>query len=418
MITGETASSVKRPASAWGGAVMVAGAAVGAGMFSLPTLSSGMWFGWSLVCMLLCWFCMYSASLMILEVNLNFRPGKSFDTLVGSTLGNTWRVINGLSLAFLLYILDYAYISGGGSIISHTLQSTVGIELPQIVAGTLFAVLFAFVVWLSTTAVNRVLAILIAGMLVSFLMVFADLAPVIGVGRLFDGGSDTPYIHYFLAAIPFYLAAFGFHALVPSLVKHYGKNAPVIRRGILLGSLACFAIYLLWLLATMGSVGREPFLAVVTEGGNISALVKAISQVTGVSGLSELLKLFANMAVVSSFLGVSLALFDFIADRFGFSGSPLGRLKTALVAFLPPTIGGLLFPDGFIYAIGFAGLSLAVTALIVPALMVHKSRKMFPVADYRLRGGNALVYFIIFMGLLCAACKILLILELLPVYGK
>ena len=34
------------------------------------------------------------------------------------------------------------------------------------------------------------------------------------------------------------------------------------------------------------------------------------------------------------FLGVSLGLFDYIADKFKFENTPLGRFKTALIAFI------------------------------------------------------------------------------------
>ena len=397
---------------------MVAGAAVGAGMFSLPTISSGMWFAWSLVAMLLCWFCMYCASLMILEVNLHFKPGESFDTLVAKTLGKGWNIVNGVSLVFLLYILDYAYISGGGSALSHTLQQHFGLAVPQFLSGLLFALLFAFVVWLSTSAVKKVVAILVAAMLVSFLMVFAGLSPSVYMAKLMGGNNQLSHIIFLFAAIPFYLAAFGFHAMVPSLVKYYGDNPQPICKSVLIGSLICFAIYLLWLLATMGNISRESFQGVIAEGGNVAAMMRSLDQAANSRGLENLLGLFANMAVISSFLGVSLALFDFIADKFGFSNTPLGRLKTALVAFLPPMVGGLFFPDGFLYGIGFAGLSLSITALIVPGMMVKKSRQLFPPGGYRTWGGNGLIYFIVFMGGLCAICKVMLILELLPLYGK
>ena len=59
---------------------------------------------------------MVCGSLMIMRTSINFEAGASFDTLVYNTLGPTWNVANGILFAFLLYILDYAYISGGGAI--------------------------------------------------------------------------------------------------------------------------------------------------------------------------------------------------------------------------------------------------------------------------------------------------------------
>jgi tryptophan-specific transport protein len=93
-------------------------------------------------------------------------------------------------------------------------------------------------------------------------------------------------------------------------------------------------------------------------------------------------------------------------------------LKTAIVVFLPPIIGGVFFPNGFIFAIGFAGMAVAFTALIVPPLMLKRSRKIFAPGIYKLWGGNKLIYFIITMGIFYASCHILAMLGLLPVYGR
>ena len=57
-----------------GGSMLVAGTAIGAGMLALPMTSAGMWFNWSMVLMLLSWFCMLRASQAIaqLEAALGF----------------------------------------------------------------------------------------------------------------------------------------------------------------------------------------------------------------------------------------------------------------------------------------------------------------------------------------------------------
>jgi hypothetical protein len=66
------------------------------------------------------WFCMLHSGLMILEANLNYRIGSSFDTITKDLLGKGWNLVNGVSIAFVLYILTYAYISASGSILHHT----------------------------------------------------------------------------------------------------------------------------------------------------------------------------------------------------------------------------------------------------------------------------------------------------------
>ena len=106
--------------------MVVAGTAIGAGMLGLPMISAGMWFNWSLVVIFVSWFCMLRASQAILEVNLGFEPGDSLHTMVNRTLGPAWSLINGLAVAFVLYTLVYAYVSGGGSVVQQAMQSSWG----------------------------------------------------------------------------------------------------------------------------------------------------------------------------------------------------------------------------------------------------------------------------------------------------
>lgn len=421
MFAAQAAQQQKKSVSMVGGIVITIGTAVGAGMFSLPVISSGMWFGWSLIAMVVSWFVLYHVSMMILEVNMHFKPGESFDTMVRATLGKGWNAFNGLLLAFLFYILDYAYISGGGSIVNQTLQSSIGTAPPQQISGLIFAIVLASVVWFSTKAVDRVTSVLIAGMLISFVMATFDFTLSVSIANLIDGGSEQSAASRFwfiFAALPYFLTSFGYYGNVPSLVKYYGKQPKVIARAMAIGSGFIFAIYLLWLICTLGNLSQAAFLPVIEKGGNIGVLVGAMNEVVNSDALSKMLSIFANMAIISSFLGVSLALFDFIADKFNFDDSGLGRLKTALVVFVPPTIGGVLFPNGFIAAIGFAGLVAAVNALIIPPLMFKKSRQMYGVPDGFKAAGIKMANFLMVMGVVYILCNVLKLMNLLPVFGK
>ena len=106
----------KKQHSLFGGAMIIAGGTIGAGMLANPTSTAGVWFLGSLVLLAYTWFCMTSSGLMLLEANLHYPTGASFDTIVKDLLGQGWNVINGLSVAFVLYILTYAYITSGGGI--------------------------------------------------------------------------------------------------------------------------------------------------------------------------------------------------------------------------------------------------------------------------------------------------------------
>ncbi|MEY4923292.1 MAG: hypothetical protein RLY17_2009 [Pseudomonadota bacterium] len=398
-----------------GGAMIVAGTAVGAGMFSIPIVTAGVWFSGSVMLLIYTWACMLLSGLMILEANLNYPSGASFHTMVQDLLGNVWSSINGLSITFVLYILTYAYISAGGSIISHTLQNATGIG--QTGAGFIFAILVAFVVWLSTRAVDRLSTILIGGMVITFIMSVGDMFNHVETSVLFNQtDNNANYLPYALVALPYLLTSFGYHGNVPGLVKYYHKNSKAVVRSLLYGTLIALVIYVLWQYAIQGNIAREAFKQVIADGGNIGSLLKQMDIVSASQVTSQLLNAFSYMALTSSFLGVSLGLFDYLADFFKFSDDRNGRAKSALVTFVPPTIGALLFPNGFLYAIGFAGLAATVWAVIVPALMARASRKRFPQAAYRAPGGRFMIGFIILFGLINAVIHMSALLGLLPVY--
>ncbi|WP_411752679.1 tryptophan permease [Serratia sp. (in: enterobacteria)] len=413
-MSADTIQKLSRP-SVLGGAMIIAGTAVGAGMFSIPIVTSGVWFSGSVALLIYTWFCMLISGLMILEATMNYPAGASFHTVVKDLLGKGWNTLNGLSITFVLYILTYAYISAGGSIIAHTLEGVFGAN--QTLSGLVFAIVVAFIVWLSTRAVDRLSTILIGGMVITFVLSVGDMFTHVQPAVLFNqGGSDANYLPYALAALPYLLTSFGYHGNVPGLVKYYQKDSGAVVRSLVYGTLLALAIYILWQYVIQGNIARDAFKQVIAEGGNIGSLLKQMGNVSSSNAVGQLLNAFSYMALASSFLGVSLGLFDFLADFFKFKDNQAGRTKSALVTFVPPTLAALLFPNGFLYAIGFAGLAATIWAVIVPAMMARASRRRFPQASYRAPGGQGMILFVILFGVINAIAHVLTLLNLLPVF--
>ncbi len=363
-----------------------------------------MWFEWSALLIIFTWFCMFHSSLLIMEANLNYIPGSSFDTFIHDLLGPRWNLLNNISLCFILYILTYAYISGGGSIVSHTIKSISNLDIPIFLSGIFFSAGLAFCVWHGTHFVGRLSAILVVGMLISFLLSVQGFLLYTELEVLFIGRLE--YVIYIAVAIPYFMTSFGYHGCVPSLIKYYSSNVRAVKRCLLFGSILALSFYLIWLGATLGNIPRDDFSAINSLGGNIGDLVNALSSKTDKVFLASTLAMFANMAVVSSFLGVTLGLFDFIADKFNFADNSLGRFKTTVVTFLPPSVGGLFYPNGFVYAIGLAGMFACIFGSIVPALAAKQSRLKYGSPNYRVWGGNPLIFFIMCYGALQFVCYI------------
>ncbi|WP_299729907.1 aromatic amino acid transport family protein [uncultured Endozoicomonas sp.] len=399
-----------------GSAVIVAGTAVGAGMFSLPVATSGLWFGYSMLFMVFSWYCMYSAALYLLEANLRFPLGASFDTIAQGTIGNLGRVINGASVAFLCYILTYAYISGGSSIISYSLESVEWVSLSPPAASFVFALILSVIVMMGTRAVDRVSTVLMGGMLITFLWSVSGLIGNASVDYLMV---DLPFfdvVPYSMGALGFFTVSFGMQTAVPSITRYLDKDAAKVKKALLSGSLLALIFYTLWQYSFFGNLSRDAFPAIIAAGGNIGSMLEALAETGLHISISTVLQWFANMAVASSFLGVSLCLFDYIADLFGFDNSFTGRLKTAAITFVPPTVLGMFLPDGFITAIGFAGLVLVVFCIISPVVMAYVGRQRGE-EGYQVSGGLFRMALVLLFGVAAIVFASLDLAGLLPSFG-
>lgn len=401
-----------RNPSIFGGAMIIAGTVIGAGMLANPTATSGVWFIGSLAVLLYTWFSMLSSGLMILEATTHYPRGANFDTIVKDLLGPVWSAVNGLSVAFVLYLLTYAYIFTGGNLTAHALGQ------PLWVGQIIFTLIFSACVWWSVYWVDRATTILIGGMVISFLWANGGLLASAQPGILLDAasGGQTHYWIYAGAALPVCLASFGFHGNVSGLFDYFKGDARKVARSLWLGTLIALLIYALWQFAVQGNLPRSEFGPVIAAQDNVAALLDALAGVAG-SGLVRVLSFFSYMAIASSFLGVTLGLLDYLSDLFGFDSSRAGRSKAAALTFLPPLTACLLFPTGFVLAISYVGFAATVWTAFVPALLLHACRKKFGAGKgYHVYGGLWLMVWVFLFGVLNVLAQILSRADVLPVF--
>ena len=173
-------------------------------------------------------------------------------------------------------------------------------------------------------------------------------------------------------------------------------------------------IYLIWLTACFGTLSRAEFVPVINAGGNTGDLVSALQAQRG--SIEKMLGIFSNFAIITSFLGIGLGLFDFLADRLSLDNSGLDRMKTALCAFLPPAVFSAIYPKGFVIAIGYLGLVVTFSFFLVPAIMAIRNRANESDMSYRVFGGNALLYLMLIFSVVVMLCKVLAMFGMLPTY--
>ncbi len=365
----------RRQPSVWWGAMIICGTVVGAGMFTLPVVMAGAWFGWAMVLLLISWGGMLLSGLLFMRVSLKYPPGAGYDTLTKDLLGRGWAALNGLSILFVLGILTYAYISASGPVYQHSI-SQLGLPISTAEAKIMLTLCVALVVWLGTTGVSRLMTFCVLAKILLLFVLFGGLLTQVNVPSLLSApAAGEQYWPYALGVLPFCLASFGYHGNITGLVSYYEGNKQNITRALVLGTLLSLALYLFWLTSTMGNLPRDAFPEIVKQGGDIAALMAALRDHLHVNALALMMSIFSHFAVIASFLGVTAGLFDFIADRLGFGNSPGARLKTASLTFLPPLLASICWPNGFVAAIGFAGLFATLWAVIIPAMLAWKSQQ-------------------------------------------
>lgn len=403
----------------WHGALLVAGGAIGAGMFALPMASAGAWMLWSCIGFVCVWFMTYISASLFANVNLALLSDtsntigfqNSFSSLVDEVMGSRWAAINNLSIVFIMMILMYAYTSAGASIVSYSLDS-LGVGLVPNNRGWLslsFAAIIGLIVWLGTSLVSQITLVLMIAMAITFGIATVGVVPHVSVSQLMTPTDSYPFL---LGALPVYVTAFACAGLVPSLFRHYQQQQEKVFQSIFWGTLLALVIYLFWVAITLGSIGREGFVNILASGGNLADLVKALVNVGAEPALQSRLSLFSHCAIITSYLSVGVGLLHFMQDRLSLNNSASQRFTAAACCFTPPAVASFFIPYGFVHAISYAGLFVAFSFFILPGVMAITLNKeiSLPIRRYT-------PLLVIAFGVFIIALKIALTASLLPNFG-
>ena len=139
---------------------------------------------------------------------------------------------------------------------------------------------------------------------------------------------------------------------------------------------------MLWQIAILGLLGQQ---SLIQTGGALDSLLANVGNLVSWPAFNQAMHLFADLALATSFLGVTLGLFDFMAKVTRRKDNWQGRTQTGLITFVPPLLFALYFPQGFIMALGYAAIALAVLAVLLPVTLVWQSRKRAEAHHYRAR---------------------------------
>ncbi|WP_027362005.1 aromatic amino acid transport family protein [Halodesulfovibrio aestuarii] len=371
---------------------IVAGTAIGAGMLGLPMVIGSLGFVTGCLAMLVMWALAIFSGLMLIEINLELGSGVNFNHMTREILGRPGQIIATGSVFFLAYCLLVAYMTGMGGIISNALT------IDARIGSAAFAIISAIIFFIGTNALVSANKILFVIMLSAMVASFTCLGGHISLQNL-NMGTPTP--KGLLLALPVLFTSFGFHASIPSVVSFVGENKKSLVTILVIGSSIPGLCYVTWLMLSLGSATP----AQLAGMANVDALISLISN--GSTWLGRIVSVFAVLALITSFFGVSLGLFDLVAETFKRSNDNVSRAGTSALVFLPPLAASVLAPHGFIAALSHAGAALAVIAIFLPCIMVLKMRSEGKSQQFRAIGGSPAVITSFVFGLVIIAANYL-----------
>lgn len=401
-----------------GSILLVIGTTLGAGMLEFQIIGAPAGFLLSTALMVLVGVMAFITGLMIIEVNLALPANASgFSSMAEKTLGPIWKAIVWFMYLLLLYCIDWAYVSGGSSIINSIMHESFDIHIPSWFGAAAFTLCLGSSIFLGTKTVDYVNRGFMSLKTILLFSVFILLVPQVDINKLFVAQNPNQ-VSYLWAATPIFVLAFFYQSVIPSLRLYIGDNAKTLKQAIAYGLLFSGMIYLLWLIATLGIVpmiGEHSFTSLAQNHGSVNGFIQLIEHITNNKWATASINWFSSVALTTSFLGVALALFDFLADGLKIPNTNTGRLKTSAITLLPPLALAIFYPNGFVLALNYAAIFIAIFTTILPAAMVYYLRKNPNLkSPYRVFGGNTLIAAVFLFGILCLILPILANLKLLP----
>ena len=365
---------------------LIAGAGIGGGVMALPYLAAKTGFWPAVFTMLLAYVITTILHIMIAELSIRSDYSSELLTVFTKHLFRSSKVLRSAFYALMAVTLVCnlaAYITGAGDIIADLLG------LPVILAGILFFILAATVVFLGLkrVAINEVVALSVMLVILAFLVV-----------RTFTLSAILPLAAGSLAPSPilavYGMAMFSLSSLfaVPQAASGLRGSKGRLTVAVAMGLLINLAVMVTITLSSI--ISSNP----VTE-------VAIVGWAAALGGPTRILgSLFITLAMLGTFWSISLQLADMTREYFR-----AGRFPAWLAATAPSFLLALIPASGFLGLMQIAG---GATAVVVACMAVPAYRNAISSLDEGLLLGHfgksrILCAFVIAMYLLMAAASLL-----------
>lgn len=352
-----------------GAILLVAGTCIGSGMIALPMVLAKLGIIPSIVLMITIWFIMYYTSLINLELNLQAGEGIPLGALGRLFSGRTSEWIGKASLKLLSYSLLAAFIYGASSIIQQLAHSKMGLEYSFGTIATLFSAACWAILLLPIKYIDYANRVLFMGLLAVAGMLIIGLAVSVNWTNLPLFPTENVGASALIALIPVVFTSFGFQVIFHTLTNYCHKNPKMLKAAFLWGSLIPASVYILWTCSILSAVYHEnpAFYGQMAYGtAEVGELIQVLSDIAKWQSVQIMVWSISLLAILTSVMGVGIGLVDSLNGN--------RKIVASAITIGPAYLVVICIPNAFISVLGFAGMILAVIAILLPAYLLWKLR--------------------------------------------
>ncbi len=355
----------------WGALFVVAGTTIGAGMLALPmsVASLGLLGGSILLSAL--WGVMYLAALISLDLNIHAKIGSSIAKLADQYLGKWAGLIGAATLVLLLNALLVAYTSGATSLIKTIADTYTTINLSQPMTMTVFTICMASLVCIDMRILDAGNRMFFAVMMFVFIAMMTVLSGKVIISKTMLGVQESG-VSPWLIAVPLFFTSFGFHGSIPSLINYCENRQQIVKSAFFWGSFVPLIIYLVWIAGGLSIVyahDQEVFNKLINSQADLGTFILSLSAAIDTPWLQSFSWIFSLLAIITSFLGVAIGLFDYYREQLTKVKKEHQRIVSCILALGVPLLVTLIAKETFVHVLGFAGIFLSILALGLPCII-------------------------------------------------
>lgn len=380
-----------------GGILLIVGTTIGGGMLALPIVTAQAGFFGATALLIAGWMIMTFSAFLLLEVSMWMPMNSNIILMAKNTLGKWAEIVAWVCFLVLFYCLLAAYISAGTDVL-HGLLAAAGFQASLNLGAVLFTLVFGLIVFKGIKTIDYTNRGLMFIKLIAFGLLVFCISSHIDLTRY-----NTGQLKYLAPALTVVITSYGFSTLIPSLRSYFHNDLQQLRKVILIGSLIPLACYIAWIAVVFGSLpheGEYSVMSLVTSDHSTLALTQALIHHLENSSITTLTRLFTSVCVVTSFLGVSLCVVDFLADGFRLEKQGMKNIFLHVITFVPPLVIAVLFPAAFVAGLSYAGICIAILIILFPALMVWNGRYRKKIeASYQVVGGKLPVILVMLIAI-------------------